>query len=386
MFCRLSLAIPIHLGHNHFVTNNYPTFFDLPHGRLDFPTYLPDATYGVVRAVDATDLMETGVQAVVMNTFHLMQRPGSTTVTALGGLHKMSGWPRPIVTDSGGFQAYSLIRQNPKFGQLTDRCLIFRNEAGKKIQLSPEKSVQLQMGYGTDVVICLDDCTHVDASYEEQQLSVRRTIDWARRSKAEYERLSKEKRLTEEKRPRIFGVIQGGGYRDLRKQCADALLEIGFDGFGYGGWPLDGEGKLLADMLGYLRELVPAQLPLHALGVGHPENVVACYELGYGMFDSAMPTRDARHSRLYTFTRPDTDPQAGLSGSWFKYVYINDEKNIKADQPVSQYCGCLVCKNYSLGYLHHLFKLNDSLYHRLATLHNLSFMVRLTDRLRKRTP
>jgi queuine tRNA-ribosyltransferase len=368
------------------VNASFPTAFDLPHGRLDFPTYLPDATYGVVRAVDATDLLQTGVQAVVMNTFHLMQRPGSTTVSALGGLHKMSGWERPIVTDSGGFQAYSLIRQNPKFGQLTERGLIFRNEAGKKIQLSPEKSVQLQISYGSDVVICLDDCTHVDASYEEQQVSVRRTIAWARRCKTEYERLLKEKRIPDPERPRIFGVIQGGGYRDLRRQCADALLEIGFDGFGYGGWPLDGQGSLLVDIVGYLRELVPSHLPLHALGVGHPENVLACYDLGYGMFDSAMPTRDARHARLYTFTQSDDGRQSGLTGSWLKYVYINDEKNIKADLPVSPYCDCLVCRHYSLGYLHHLFKLNDSLYHRLATLHNLSFMVRLTERLRKRTP
>jgi queuine tRNA-ribosyltransferase len=290
------------------VNASFPTAIDLPHGRLDFPIYLPDATYGVVRAVDATDLLQTGVQAVVMNTFHLMQRPGSTTVSALGGLHKMSGWERPIVTDSGGFQAYSLIRQNPKFGQLTERGLIFRNEAGKKIQLSPEKSVQLQISYGSDVVICLDDCTHVDASYEEQQVSVRRTIAWARRCKTEYERLLKEKRIPDPERPRIFGVIQGGGYRDLRRQCADALLEIGFDGFGYGGWPLDGQGSLLVDIVGYLRELVPSHLPLHALGVGHPENVLACYDLGYGMFDSAMPTRDARHARLYTFTQSDDGP------------------------------------------------------------------------------
>ncbi|MEN4041123.1 MAG: tRNA guanosine(34) transglycosylase Tgt [Anaerolineaceae bacterium] len=364
----------------------YPTCFDTPHGRLDFPTYLPDATYGVVRSVDATDLLETGVQAVVMNTFHLMQRPGSTTVTALGGLHKMSGWPRPIVTDSGGFQAYSLIRQNPKFGQLSDRGLIFRNDAGKKIQLSPEKTIQLQISYGADVVICLDDCTHVEASYAEQEISVRRTIAWARRSRTEYDRLLSQKRLAADKCPRIFGVIQGGGYPDLRKQCAAALLEIGFDGFGYGGWPLDGQGNLLVDMLGYLRELVPAHLPLHALGVGHPENVLACYDLGYGMFDSAMPTRDARHARLYTFTRPVSDRQAGLADGWLKYVYINDEKNIKADMPVSPYCACLVCRHYSLGYLHHLFKLNDSLYYRLATLHNLHFMVQLAERLRKRTP
>jgi queuine tRNA-ribosyltransferase len=362
----------------------FPDSLSLRHGQLNFPVYLPDATFGVVRAVDATDLLDTGVPAVVMNTFHLMQRPGSSTVQALGGLHQMSGWPRPIVTDSGGFQAYSLIRQNPKFGQITDRCLLFRTDEGKKIQLTPEKSVQLQFSYDTDVVICLDDCTHVDSSYEEQQISVRRTIDWARRSRKEYDRLVEQKRLTEEERPRIFGVIQGGGYRDLRKQCADELLEIGFDGFGYGGWPLDNESNLLTDILGYVRELTPAQFPLHALGVGHPKNVADCFELGYGMFDSAMPTRDARHGRLYTFTQPAKDPQAGLTGNWLKYLYINDEKHIKSREPLSDYCNCLVCRRYSRGYLHHLFKLNDNLFFRLATLHNLNFMVRLTERLRAR--
>ncbi len=360
------------------------TSLSLPHGTLAFPTYLPDATFGVVRAVDAVDLLDLGVPALVMNTFHLMQKPGSTTVAALGGLHKMSGWPHPILTDSGGFQAYSLIRQNPKFGQLTDRCLIFRNEAGKKIQLSPEKSVQLQIGYGTDVVICLDDCTHVESSYQEQQLSVRRTIAWAKRCKTEYQRQLDQRQVPEGERPKIFGVIQGGGYRDLRKQCAEALLEIGFDGFGYGGWPLDEENKLLANMLAAVREDVPEQFPLHALGVGHPENVLASWDLGYDIFDSAMPTRDARHGRLYTFTQPPDAAQSGLTGNWMKYLYIQDERYIKNSRPLSPYCPCLTCRRYSAGYLHHLFKLNDSLFPRLATIHNLSFMVRLTARLRER--
>jgi queuine tRNA-ribosyltransferase len=363
-----------------------PNSLTLAHGRLNFPTYLPDATYGVVRAVDSEDLLNCSVQAVVMNTFHLMQRPGSSTISALGGLHDMSGWPGPIVTDSGGFQAYSLIRQNPKFGQLTEKGLTFRPEGSdRKFQLTPEKSVQLQMAYGTDVVVCLDDCTHVDASFEEQRVSVDRTVAWARRCKTEFLRLAEQKRLDEDTRPRLFGVIQGGGYRELRKECAEALLEIGFDGFGYGGWPLDGEGNLLTDIVGYVRELVPPEFPLHALGVGHPENVLACYDLGYGMFDSAMPTRDARHGRLYTFTQPATAPMAGLSGNWLKYQYIGDERHIKADDPIDRTCDCLTCRRYSIGYLHHLFKLNDSLFFRLATLHNLRFMVLLCDRLRQRS-
>src|SRR5450830_802689 len=147
------------------MVDSFPHTLDLPHGRLDFPVYLPDATYGMVRAVDATDLLACQIEAVVMNTFHLMQRPGSTTIQALGGLHRMSGWPRPIITDSGGFQAYSLIRQNPKFGSMSAHGLSFQPEGAEhKYQLTPEKSVQLQVAYGSDVVICLDDCTHVDAS------------------------------------------------------------------------------------------------------------------------------------------------------------------------------------------------------------------------------
>jgi queuine tRNA-ribosyltransferase len=356
---------------------------DLPHGRLELPVYLPDATYGMVRAVDAADLENCQVQALVMNTFHLMQKPGSSTIQALGGLHDMSGWQRPIVTDSGGFQAYSLIRQNPKFGRLDEHGLTFQPEGSdRKFQLTPEKSVQLQLSYGADIVVCLDDCTHVDASRAEQERSVERTVAWAGRCKREFDHLVEQKRLKAEKRPRLFGVIQGGAELDLRRQCAEALVPLGFDGFGYGGWPLDGGGNLLTDVVAYTRQLVPPHLPMHALGVGHPQNVQACYDLGYGLFDSAMPTRDARHGRLYSFKRTVDSPQAGLDGNWLSYVYINDERHIKADQPLSAGCDCLTCRRYSAGYLHHLFKMGDHLYFRLATIHNLRFMTELTERLK----
>jgi len=364
-------------------TNHTAGQLQLPHGSLTFPVYMPDATFGVVRAVDAQDMLACGVQALVMNSFHLMQRPGSSTVGSLGGLHNMSGWPRPIVTDSGGFQAYSLIRQNPSFGTLTDRGLSFQPEgASRKFLLTPEKSIQLQMSYGADILICLDDCTHVDATYDEQSLSVARTITWAKRAKIEYLRLLEQRKFEPAKRPLLFGVIQGGAEKDLRKKCAEALLEIGFDGYGYGGWPLDTGGNLLEDILGYNRELIPRQYPMHALGVGHPLNVLACFRLGYEIFDSAMPTRDARHGRLYTFQYPDTAPDAGLTGKWLVYQYIADEKHIKNNQPISPYCSCPVCRRYSMGYLRHLHKMNDSLFPRLATLHNLYFMTQLEARIR----
>ncbi len=372
-------------GNAETLTKSYPTFLDFPMGRLALPVYLPDATYGMVRAVDAADLEDCRVQALVMNTFHLMQKPGSSTIASLGGLHRMSGWQRPIVTDSGGFQAYSLIRQNPKFGRLDERGLTFQPEGSdRKFQLTPEKSIQLQMGYGADVVVCLDDCTHVDASRAEQEHSVERTVSWAQRSKKEFDRLVTQKHLTESSRPKIFGVIQGGGELDLRRECAQSLLPMGFDGFGYGGWPLDGEGGLLIEILRYTRELVPAAYPMHALGVGHPQNVLACYELGYGLFDSAMPTRDARHGRLYAFKHGVNSPGAGLEGNWLGYVYINDERHVKSNRPVSPGCDCLLCRRFSIGYLHHLFKMGDHLFFRLATMHNLRFMTELCARMIRR--
>ncbi len=349
--------------------------------KLLLPAFLPDATSGYVRSAGARDLEKVGIQALVMNTFHLMQKPGSSTVQYFGGLHNFTGWPGLIITDSGGFQAYSLIHQSDQFGSLSDRGILFRPEGkDRKFILSPEKSIQLQMSYDSDVVICLDDCTHVDAPREAQELSVRRTIDWAERCRAEYDHQVEQRQLSESERPLIFGVIQGGGYPDLRRQCAERLLEIGFDGFGYGGWPLDSQGHLLEDIVRLTRELIPPKFPMHALGIGHPVNLAKTYRIGYEIFDCAMPTRDARHGRLLKFTVPPEDDLFGEN--WLAYVYIQDKKHIKDSRAISEYCDCPVCQDYSIGYLHHLFKMGDSLFQHFATLHNLRFMTQLTERLR----
>ncbi|MEJ2747663.1 MAG: tRNA guanosine(34) transglycosylase Tgt [Anaerolineae bacterium] len=353
----------------------------LPHGTIDLPAFLPDGTQGVVRSIDAADLRRSRVQAVQMNAYHLMQRPGSSTVRALGGLHQMAGWDGPIFTDSGGFQVYSLIRQNSQNGSISDKGATFRIES-RKFNFTPEKSIQLQMSYGSDVIICLDDCTHADDDYAVQAESVRRTVAWARRCRTEFDRLVVEKQLGDRERPSLIAVIQGGRSSDLRRQCADELLEIGFDGYGYGGWPLDADGNLVTDALAYTRELVPPQFTVHALGVGHPQNVVDCAAMGYNLFDSTMPTRDARHGRLYAFSQPPSSISF-QSTDWFHYVYAKDKKHIKDSQPLSSYCDCHTCTHFSLGYLHHLYKLNDNLYARLATIHNLRFMTMLLERLRE---
>jgi queuine tRNA-ribosyltransferase len=356
----------------------FPSQLNLKSGALSLPQYLPDATFGQVRTVDSAATASCGIQALMMNTFHLMQKPGATTVKSLGGLHRFSGWENAIFTDSGGFQAYSLIRQNSKFGTLTDNGIVFLPEdGGRKYLLTPEKCVQLQVSFDSEVIFCLDDCTHIDDPQSEQEKSVSRTILWALRCRKEFDRLMGEKKLDDAHRPKLFGVVQGGNSPDLRRRCAEALLAAGFDGYGYGGWPLDEGGSLVEEMIALTRELIPQKYPLHALGIGHPPYIARCAAMGYGLFDSAMPTRDARHGRLYRFNYIPQAAQMADTADWFDYVYATDKRYIKSSEPVEEGCGCPVCQTYSLGYLRHLYKLNDILYQRLATQHNLWFMARL---------
>lgn len=354
----------------------------LPHGMINCPAFLPDGTQAVVRAVVASDLEAAGIQALQTNVFHLMQRPGSTTIEAIGGLHPLMGWERPITTDSGGFQIFSLIRQNPKNGSITDSGANFKAPSlSRRIRLTPEKSIQLQFKYGSDLLFCLDDCTHVDDGQDVQRDSVERTVAWAQRCKHEFTRLIEAKGLSEADRPRLYAVIQGGGDMDLREECAQRLLEIGFDGYGYGGWPLDADGNLLVEILGATRRLVPPQIPMHALGIGHPSSVRTCANLGYDLFDSVMPTRDARHGRLYRF---ESDPAVDLPlERWFSFVHIKDERYLKDSVPISSFCDCQSCSRYSRAYLHHLMQVDRSSYERLATTHNLRFMTQLMQSMRR---
>jgi queuine tRNA-ribosyltransferase len=361
----------------------FPNQFRLNIGDLPLPQYLPDATFGQVRNLSATAVEACGIDAVVMNTFHLMQKPGTSTVKSLGGLHKMSGWEKAIFTDSGGFQAYSLIRQNKKFGSMNTNGITFTPEKSRrKFLLTPEKCIQLQVRFGANVIFCLDDCTHIDDPLDEQRISVERTIRWAARCRKEFDRLMVEKELTKAEQPKLFAVVQGGQSHTLRRLCAEELLSIGFDGYGYGGWPLDSDNHLVEEIFTLLRELIPTDYTIHALGIGHPPFIARCTKIGYGLFDSAMPTRDARHGRLYRFTEEVNPESMHKDDNWFAYTYINDKRYIKSQSPIEEGCSCPTCSLYSTGYLRHLFKLNDGLYYQLATQHNLTFMARLMKLLR----
>jgi queuine tRNA-ribosyltransferase len=364
------------------------------HGILSLPAFFPDATRAGVRAVDAADLRAVGVRGVVVNTFHLLRSPGTRLIKEGGGVHRFMDWDGPVISDSGGFQVYSLIRQNPGSGVIRPNEVIFRETStGERWSLSPERSVQAQFQLGSDVVMCLDDCTSVEDPESEQALSVERTVRWARRCRREFDKLAAglagqaARRGAAAGPPLLFAVVQGGASERLRRECAAALAEIGFDGYGFGGWPLDGEGNLIADHLALVAEATPAGVPLHALGIGRPDHVVRAASLGYTIFDCSLPTRDARRQRLYRFL-PGGDPAARRGprpyppGEPFYDVhYALDQTHANDFGPVDPTCDCPLCRRYSRAYLRHLFRAEDGTAERLATLHNLRFYVRLLDAL-----
>ena len=351
-------------------------------GTLAVPTFLPDATRAGVRGVSSEDLERVGVEGLMVNAFHLLRRPGARAVQAGGGVHRFMGWSGPVLSDSGGFQVWSLIRQDPARGVIRDHEVIFREPStGQKWTLTPERVVQVQFQLGSDVVICLDDCTDALSPHDEQARSVERTVAWARRSRDEFDRLAGALRDGQQA-PRLFAVVQGGGVEHLRRECAGGLAQIGFDGYGFGGWPLAADGALLTDALHWVVDALPPQAAKHALGIGRPDHVVSAFGLGYSLFDCALPTRDARHGRLYAFRPGYPERRPKPDSAFFRAVHILDARYRIDREPVESGCDCPTCSTYSRAYLHHLFKVADTSAERLATLHNLRFYVRLFARLR----
>ena len=359
------------------------------HGPLTLPVFCPDATRGVVRSVGADDLRQCGVQGLVVNTLHLARAPGVGLVKSQGGIHAFMGWDRPVISDSGGFQAMSVIRQNPRYGSLSDAGISYVNADApdrKKLKLTPEKCIQMQFDLGADLMVCLDDCPRADADRDQVEESVRRTILWARRCKEEFERQVATRRWGAAKRPLLFGVIHGGPYEGLRQRCAQELQAMGFDGYGLGGWPLDAAGELAEETLAFTASLMPDHLPKYALGVGSPQNIVRCYKMGYDIFDCVLPTRDARHQRLYCFDGEDSQGSTEITNAAgtipYSFLYIQDDLYKRDARPISQVCDCECCRRYSRSYLHHLFQIQDGLALRLATVHNLRFYTMLMYRTR----
>ncbi len=338
------------------------------------PVFFPDATRGLIKSLDTTDIENTATKGILVNTYHLYKDLGIEFIKSKGGIKKFMDWRGFVISDSGGFQVGSLIKMNPSSGYVNDKGATFKPVGEKVVKLTPEKSIEFQIELGSDMVVVLDDFTDPKATYEEAKISVDRTIIWAKRSKIEFDRICSNRQLAVDNKPLILGVVQGGYYQDLRKYCAEELAKIGFDGFGYGGWPMNSDNTFDLESAKTIAANTPKGYLLYGLGIGMPQDIVALHKLGFNIFDCVLPTRDARHGRGYVFE------DENLS---FKFVDLTKGKMMHDDTKLSDHCDCLTCTRYTRSYLAHLFKVGDSTAGRLLTIHNLRFYSMLMEKLRK---
>ncbi|NOY14645.1 MAG: tRNA-guanine transglycosylase, partial [bacterium] len=352
---------------------------------LIFPNFFPDATRGVIRSLDSNDLVEAKVEGLVVNTYHLLSHPGSHLLKKFGGVKKFMNWGGWIVSDSGGFQVLSMVFKNKKLGKITSKGVTFYLDTfnrRKPYLLTPEKSIQTQFRIGADIMICLDFFTPPGADSDMTKKSVDTTIEWAKRCKQEFLKQLENHGYDENNRPLLFGVIQGGTDYKQRQRCAKELIKIGFDGFGLGGWPIDETGQMDYKMLSVDAQLMPDDKIKYGLGIGNPEAVIRSVKMGFNLFDCVLPTRDARHQRLYKFKKPLS--QVNLLDQPDNFEFIQAKKDVykSAFRPIDEECDCYTCQNYTLAYLHHLFKVKDALAWRLATIHNLRVYTLMVEKLR----
>lgn len=349
-------------------------------GVINTPFFMPDATRGFVKSLSKNDLKELEMGPMVVNTFHLYLQPGLEIIKKAGGLHKFMQWEGPLLSDSGGYQIFSLIHKNPKMGKITDYEAVFRSALnGTMHKITPEKSIQIQFDLGVDMMVCLDDPPPNNYSKDKITKAVKRTIAWAKRCKVEYEKQLKLRKIKNKNRPLLFSVIQGGEHLDLRKYCTDELIKIGFDGYGFGARPVDAEGNFLEEVLRETAKFIPANAIRFALGIGAPQDIVRCFSYGWDMFDCVIPTREGRHGRL--FLRKDNFKFPIQDENFYETININNEKYKEDFSSIDKNCDCYTCRNYSRAYLRHLFKVGEPLAMRLASIHNLKFYLDLMKEL-----
>lgn len=348
------------------------------------PFFMPDATRAAVRGVTAGEIGEMGIGTIVVNTYHLMLQPGEDLVRKAGGIRAFMGWDGPVLSDSGGYQVYSLIHRNPETGKITEEGAEFKSVIdGSGHLLTPERAIAIQFDLGVDMMVVLDDPRPNDAPKEEVTEAVERTIRWAKRCREEYNRQVASRGLTDETRPLLFGVVQGGMFPELRTRCAEGLVEIGFDGYGFGGRHVDMEGNFLADIVRHTASVIPEESVRFALGIGTPEDIVRCHALGWDMFDCVIPTREGRHGRLFLRKNELTTDDSRLTiGDFYETMNINNGRFTEDFSPVDPTCDCELCVRHTKAYLHHLFRVSDPLGGRLASVHNLRFYARLMESLR----
>ncbi len=323
-------------------------------GVVETPAFMPVGTYGTVKGMTPEELKNTGAHICLGNTFHLMLRPGTDIIKMHGDLHDFMHWDKPILTDSGGFQVFSL----GDLRKITEEGVTFRSPInGEKIMLTPEKSIDVQRDLGSDIVMIFDECTPYPASVEEARTSMELSLRWAKRSKDAHG----------DSEAALFGIVQGGMYEDLRDISLKGLLDIGFDGYAIGGLSVGEPKEDMIRVLDHTAHKIPDDKPRYLMGVGKPQDIVEAVRRGIDMFDCVMPTRNARNGHLFV--------TEGV-------IKIRNAKYKTDTTPLDENCDCYTCKNYSRSYLHHLDKCNEILGAQLNTIHNLRYYQRVMEGLR----
>ena len=326
---------------------------DFPRGKVQTPAFMPVGTNGTVKALEVENLEETGSEIILGNTYHLMLRPGDELIKNLGGLHKFANWNKPILTDSGGFQVWSL----GDLAKITEEGVSFQSPYdGKKCFMSPEDSMQIQKNLGSDIVMVLDECTPYPSEHQQAKTSMELSLRWAKRSR---DALQSDSAL--------FGIIQGGMHEDLRLESLTGLEDIGFDGIAVGGLSVGEPKEDKTRILKYLAPHLPESKPHYLMGVGKPEDIVEAVFYGIDMFDCVLPTRNARNGQLITS---------------YGVLNIRNAPSKNSDDPIDPGCGCKVCKNYSQAYLNHLDKTNEMLGSILNSFHNIYYYQSLMSEIR----
>jgi queuine tRNA-ribosyltransferase len=330
-------------------------------GTVETPAFMPVGTYGSVKAVSPEELTDLGAQIILGNTFHLMLRPGTETIQKHGDLHDFMHWQGPILTDSGGFQVFSL----GELRKIEEQGVTFQSPVnGDRVFLSPEVSMQVQRALGSDIVMIFDECTAYPATREQAEESMRLSLRWAQRSREEHDRLNQASGSSSA----LFGIVQGGMYPELRSESLKALLAIGFEGYAIGGLSVGETHEERADILDRLCPDMPENAPRYLMGVGFPDDIVEAVRAGVDMFDCVIPTRHARNAHLFT--------SAGE-------IRLRNARYQQDTRPLDEQCGCYTCRNYSRSYLKHLEKCQEILGARLNTIHNLYFYQDLMRQIRE---
>lgn len=325
-----------------------------PRGTVETPAFMPVGTYGTVKAMLPRDLLETGAEICLGNTFHLMLRPGTEIVEAHGSLHGFMQWPKPILTDSGGFQVFSL----GELRKITEEGVTFRSPVnGDKVFLSPERAMEVQRALGSDICMIFDECTPFPATEQQARDSMELSLRWAARSKAAHQGNDAA----------CFGIVQGGMYPALRRTSLAGLTDIGFDGYAIGGLSVGEPQEEMLRILGEITPAMPADRPRYLMGVGRPEDIVEAVRRGIDMFDCVMPTRNARNGHLFT--------REGV-------IRIRNAAHRHDQRPLDEQCDCYTCQHFSRSYLHHLDRCGEMLGAQLATIHNLRYYQQLMAGLR----